>query len=235
MEVLIIILIGLVLGMGMVILNIKNSKPTQDNYGRKSVGVGSVGICSKQLYHHPNGKKEEFYVTYELEVIATSESKLKVKVLDFSSGYTQANDPSNKGWITKVVDNGWIYKSEFELADINNTQQTRDKKLNQILRLLSMGYKQLECIVYAGDSVKNIVDFNKPYEIKFYNHPSLPNGNYIDTSKYKPCRFEKFEDCLYAINQQREFEKKNKIINPFGVGQKSTDIFSILLRYKFIG
>lgn len=88
MEALIVILIGLVLGMGMVILNIKNSKPTQDNYGRKSVGVGSVGICSKQLYHHPNGKKEEFYVTYELEVIATSESKLKVKVLDFSSGYT---------------------------------------------------------------------------------------------------------------------------------------------------
>ena len=127
------------------------------------------------------------------------------------------------------VNNKWVWDKLFDINIISD----RINEAND--RLLSMGYKQLECIVYAGDSVKNIVDFNKPYEIKFCNHPSLPNGNYIDTSKYKPCRFEKFEDCLYAINQQREFEKKNKIINPFGVGQKSTDIFSILLRYKFIG
>jgi hypothetical protein len=129
MEAFIIILIGLTLGILLTLLHRRNSKSTKS----KSLDVGSVGICTKKLFHHPNGEKEEFYVTYEVEVIATSENKLKVKLLDFSSGYTQANDPSNKGWISKVVDNGWIYKSEFELANIDNTQNKRDNKLNQIL------------------------------------------------------------------------------------------------------
>jgi len=128
-EALIVISIGLAIGMFLLLLHIRNSKPIR----KKSIDVGSTGICTKQLYHHPNGNKEEFYVTYELEVIATSEKKLKVKVLYFSSGYSQANDPSNKGWITKVVDNGWIYKCDFELANIDSTQNKRDNKLNQIL------------------------------------------------------------------------------------------------------
>lgn len=65
--------------------------------------------------------------------MGTSESKLKVKVLGYSSTYSGASSDKNKDWVTKIIDNGWIYKSEFEPTSILNTRDKRDNKLNQLL------------------------------------------------------------------------------------------------------
>lgn len=110
------------------------TSPSSTPVKNSKVAVGSTGICTKCLYYTPKDKKVEFYATYELEVIGISETKLKVKVLDYSSGYSPAYEKSNRDWIIKIVDNGWVYRSEFELATIDNTQESRDKKINDILK-----------------------------------------------------------------------------------------------------
>lgn len=94
--------------------------------------IGSKGIYNTSVYVTQNSKKEEFYITYEVEVIAESSDKFKLKVLDYTSTASRAKEQNYRSTIIDIVDNTWIYKTSFD--PITNTQaDPRDQKINEIL------------------------------------------------------------------------------------------------------
>ncbi len=79
------------------------------------------------------GKKINFCVTYELEVVEISDDRVKVKVLDISSQSAHGNDPSQRASIIDIVHNNWIKKVNIELITTMSLNEIRDKKLDAIL------------------------------------------------------------------------------------------------------
>jgi hypothetical protein len=75
--------------------------------------------------------KENFHVTYEVEITEVSMDKVKVKAIDFTSTDKFAKDPKNKLSIINFLQNKWVSKKEIEL--IIDDSMRRDRKLQQIL------------------------------------------------------------------------------------------------------
>jgi hypothetical protein len=75
--------------------------------------------------------KENFHVTYEVEVLEVSVDKVKVKAIDYTSNDKFAKDPKNKSSIINFLQSKWVSKKEIEL--IVDDSMRRDRKLQQIL------------------------------------------------------------------------------------------------------
>jgi hypothetical protein len=75
--------------------------------------------------------KENFHVTYEIEILEVSMDKVKVKAIDYTSNDKFAKDPKNKSSIINFLQSKWVSKKEIEL--IVDDQMRRDRKLQQIL------------------------------------------------------------------------------------------------------
>jgi len=75
--------------------------------------------------------KENFHVTYEIEILEVSMDKVKIKAIDYTSTDKFAKDPKNKSSIINFLQNKWVSKKEIEL--IVDDQMRRDRKLQQIL------------------------------------------------------------------------------------------------------
>lgn len=75
--------------------------------------------------------KEDFHVTYEVEVLEVSIDKVKVKAIDYTSTDRFAKDPKNKSAIINFLQNKWVNKKDIEL--IIDDSMRRDRKLQQIL------------------------------------------------------------------------------------------------------
>jgi hypothetical protein len=75
--------------------------------------------------------KENFHVTYEVEIIEVSLDRVKVKAIDYTSTDKFAKDPKNKSSIINFLQNKWVNKKDIEL--IIDDSMRRDRKLQQIL------------------------------------------------------------------------------------------------------
>jgi hypothetical protein len=75
--------------------------------------------------------KENFHVTYEVEVLEVSMDKVKVKAIGFTSTDKFAKDPQNKSSIINFLQDKWVKKKDIEL--IIDDSMRRDRKLQQIL------------------------------------------------------------------------------------------------------
>ena len=75
-------------------------------------------------------EKEDFKVTYEVEILEVSIDKVKVKAIDFTSTDRVGRDPQRRQGILDFMNGKWMKKKEIEL--VVDDQMRRDKKLNQI-------------------------------------------------------------------------------------------------------
>jgi hypothetical protein len=75
-------------------------------------------------------KPESFKVTYELEVLEVTETRLKVKAVDFTSMDQIGRDASKKSGIVQFMKDKWINKNEVQL--IVDDSVKRDLKLKQL-------------------------------------------------------------------------------------------------------
>lgn len=71
-----------------------------------------------------------FKVTYELEVLDVTETRLKVKVVDFTSMDQTGRDAARKPGIIQFMQNKWVNKNEVQL--IVDDSVKRDLKLKQL-------------------------------------------------------------------------------------------------------
>ena len=95
-----------------------------------SIDVGDKAILPNYGLQHTD-TKEEFQVTYEVEIVEVSTEKVKVKAIDFTSSDKFARDPNHKQAIIQFLQNKWVNKKEIEL--IVDDSMRRDRKLKQIL------------------------------------------------------------------------------------------------------
>jgi hypothetical protein len=95
-----------------------------------SIDTGDRAIIPDYGLQHTD-TKENFSVTYEVEVLEVSMDKVKVKAINFTSTDKFAKDPKNKSSIINFLQNKWISKKEIEL--IIDDSMRRDRKLQQIL------------------------------------------------------------------------------------------------------
>jgi hypothetical protein len=80
-----------------------------------------------------DGKKlepESFKVTYELEVIDVTETRIKVKAVDFTSMDQIGRDAKRKPGIISFMQDKWVNKNEVQL--IVDDSVKRDLKLKQL-------------------------------------------------------------------------------------------------------
>jgi len=75
--------------------------------------------------------KENFHVTYEVEIVEVSLDRVKVKAIDYTSTDKFAKDPKNKSSIINFLQNKWVNKKDIEL--IVDDSMRRDRKLQKIL------------------------------------------------------------------------------------------------------
>lgn len=75
--------------------------------------------------------KDDFSVTYEIEILEVAIDKVKVKAIDYTSTDKIARDPQRRQGIIDFLDGKWVRKNEIEL--VVDDQMRREKKLNQIL------------------------------------------------------------------------------------------------------
>ena len=77
-------------------------------------------------------EKEDFKVTYEVEILEVSIDKVKVKAIDFTSTDRVGRDPQRRQGILDFMNGKWMKKKDIEL--VVDDQMRRDRKLNQILQ-----------------------------------------------------------------------------------------------------
>lgn len=75
-------------------------------------------------------KPESFKVTYELEVLEVTETRLKVKAVDFTSMDQIGRDAKRKPGIIQFMQDKWVNKNEVQL--IVDDSVKRDLKLKQL-------------------------------------------------------------------------------------------------------
>ena len=118
-------------------LRIKNSelqgkiqKTEKEKEELVSIDPGDKALIPNYgLSHTTSG--ENFYVTYEVDIVEVSQDNVKVKAKNFTSNDKWAKDPSHKQAIILFMQDKWVSKKEIEL--IVDDQMRRDKKLQQIL------------------------------------------------------------------------------------------------------
>ena len=71
-----------------------------------------------------------FRVTYEVEILEVSASRVKVKAIDYRSHDKYAKDPANKQSIINFLQNVWLEKREVEM--VMDEKKKRSIKLNQL-------------------------------------------------------------------------------------------------------
>jgi hypothetical protein len=94
--------------------------------------IGSKALLNDyQLTHTPStGKKTEFSVDYEVEVVDISETEIKVNAIDFVGNDSFSRDPQNKSGIISFMKNRWISKKEAQL--IMDESHNRQVKLEEL-------------------------------------------------------------------------------------------------------
>jgi hypothetical protein len=75
-------------------------------------------------------KPESFTVTYELEVLEVTETRIKVKAVDFTSMDQIGRDASKKSGIISFMKDKWVEKHQVQL--IVDDSVKRDLKLKQL-------------------------------------------------------------------------------------------------------
>jgi hypothetical protein len=94
-----------------------------------SIDAGDKAILPN--YGLTYADKEDFKVTYEVEILEVSIDKVKVKAVDFTSTDKIARDPKNRNGIIEFMNGKWVNKRDIEL--VVDDQMRRDKKIKQIL------------------------------------------------------------------------------------------------------
>jgi hypothetical protein len=95
-----------------------------------SIDPGDRAILPDYGLEHTE-TKENFHVTYEVEVLEVSMDKVKVKAINFTSNDKFAKDSKNKSAIINFLQDKWVNKKDIEL--IIDDSMRRDRKLQQIL------------------------------------------------------------------------------------------------------
>lgn len=95
-----------------------------------SIDTGDRAILPDYGLQHTD-TKENFSVTYEVEVLEVSMDKVKVKAINYTSTDKFAKDPKNKQAIINFLQDKWVNKKDIEL--IVDDSMRRDRKLQQIL------------------------------------------------------------------------------------------------------
>jgi hypothetical protein len=95
-----------------------------------SIDPGDRAILPDYGLQHTD-TKENFSVTYEVEVLEVSMDKVKVKAINFTSTDKFAKDPKMKSSIINFLQDKWVNKKDIEL--IIDDSMRRDRKLQQIL------------------------------------------------------------------------------------------------------
>lgn len=105
-------------------------KTKKDQEELVSIDVGDKAIIPNYGLTHTD-TKEDFHVTYEVEVVEVSTKKLKVRAVSFTSNDKFARDPKNKQSIIHFLQDKWVDRKSIEL--LVDDQMRRDRKLKQIL------------------------------------------------------------------------------------------------------
>lgn len=95
-----------------------------------SIDPGDRAILPDYGLQHTD-TKENFNVTYEVEVLEVSMDKVKVKAIDFTSTDKFAKDPKMRSSIINFLQDKWVSKKSIEL--IVDDSMRRDRKLQKIL------------------------------------------------------------------------------------------------------
>jgi hypothetical protein len=95
-----------------------------------SIDTGDRAILPDYGLEHTE-TKENFHVTYEVEVLEVSMDRVKVKAINFTSNDKFAKDSKNKSAIINFLQDKWVNKKDIEL--IIDDSMRRDRKLQQIL------------------------------------------------------------------------------------------------------
>lgn len=95
-----------------------------------SIDPGDRAILPDYGLQHTD-TKENFSVTYEVEVLEVSMDKVKVKAINYTSTDKFAKDPKMKSSIINFLQDKWVNKKDIEL--IIDDSMRRDRKLQQIL------------------------------------------------------------------------------------------------------
>ena len=115
-----------------VVSNMKSEveKTKKDQEELVSIDVGDKTIIPNYGLTHTD-TKEDFHVTYEVEVVEVSTKKVKVRAVSFTSNDKFARDPKNKQSIIHFLQDKWVDRKSIEL--LVDDQMRRDRKLKQIL------------------------------------------------------------------------------------------------------
>jgi hypothetical protein len=93
--------------------------------------IGSKALLNNYgLIHTDSGKKTEFSVDYEVEVVDISETQIKVKAIDFTGSDNFSRDPQNKPSIISFMQDQWISKERIQL--IMDQSHSRQVKLEEL-------------------------------------------------------------------------------------------------------
>ena len=94
--------------------------------------IGSKALLNDYQLVNTNkdGKKTDFSVDYEVEVVDISETEIKVKAMDFVGNDSFSRDPKNKSGILAFLQDKWISKKEAQL--IMDESYNRQVKLEEL-------------------------------------------------------------------------------------------------------
>ena len=91
--------------------------------------IGARALLPKYGLTHKSSNTD-FYIDYEVEVIDTSETQVKVNAIDFQSHDKFANDPVNKQAILSFLKNKWVDKKDLQI--IIDDSHKRHLKLEEL-------------------------------------------------------------------------------------------------------
>lgn len=117
--------------LNLTITDLRNAKPPKKDPYKK----GIICLYPKVDLVASQGKadEEKLSVSYELEILEVSDSKVKVKVIDVialeNHGYV--NDPANRSGLFDYFNNRWINKTDLQI--IKDTRYHRDETITDIL------------------------------------------------------------------------------------------------------
>lgn len=110
-------------------LNTKVKKYEKSKSDLMKFYIGARALFPKYGLTH-RSSNTDFRVDYEVEVIDTSETQVKVNAIDFQSHDKFANDPANKQAILSFLQNRWVDKKDLQI--IIDESHKRHLKLEQL-------------------------------------------------------------------------------------------------------
>jgi hypothetical protein len=120
--------------MNEIISNLKSEINTQKQKNNSFLKfyIGSKALLNDYQLTNTNqdGKKTDFSVDYEVEVVDISETEIKVKAINFVGNDSFSRDPKNKTGIIGFMQDRWISKKEAQL--IMDESHNRQAKLEEL-------------------------------------------------------------------------------------------------------